>query len=134
MVLADGASGHDNAANKHEFKFDQPETGESRDEDELYDLSESRTVTTGKVKLVEFDYAKPNADLKVTVAIPKGKHGHKNYQRYDMNGRYTTVSDGEAYARVRAEAAAARAASMRAKETPGLSLVVRRSRSPTTRP
>lgn len=113
MVLADGVSGHDNASGKHEFKFNQPETGESRDEDEIYDLSQTHAVATGKVKLVEYDYTKPKADLKVTVAIPKGSHNHKNYQRYEMNGRYVTATEGEAYARVRAESAAAGAETFR---------------------
>lgn len=113
MVLADGVSGHDNATNKHEFKFNQPQTGEARDEDEIYDLSHTHAVATGKVKLVEYDYTKPKADLKVTVAIPKGSHSHKNYQRYEMNGRYFTAQEGEAYARVRAEGAAAGAETYR---------------------
>jgi type VI secretion system secreted protein VgrG len=103
MVLSDGIGAHDNATGKHEFKFDQPETGEERDEDEIYDLSQTRSVTTGKIKLVDYDYLKPNADLKVTVAIPKGSHSHKNYQKYDMDGHYVSVSEGEAYARLRSE-------------------------------
>jgi type VI secretion system secreted protein VgrG len=115
MVLADSISAHDNAAQKHEFKFDQPITGEARDEDELYDVSQARTVTTGKVKLVEYDYNKSRADLKVTVNLPTGNHAHKGYQRYDMNGRYADYEDGNRYARVRAECAAAAGKTYRAE-------------------
>jgi type VI secretion system secreted protein VgrG len=103
MVLSDGISAHDNAQDKHEFKFDQPITGELRDEDEIYDLSQSRSVTTGKVKLVDYDYLKPKADLKVTKAIAKGKHNYKNYQKFDMDGHYITFAEGEAYALLRTE-------------------------------
>lgn len=115
LVLADGIGAHDNALDKHEFRFDQPETGDARDEDEIYDLSQSRSVTTGKVKLVDYDYLKPNADLKVTVAIPKGNHSFKNYQRFDMDGHYVSASEGEAYARLRAEKDAQAAETYRAE-------------------
>ncbi len=103
LVFADSQSSHDPVPVKSAFKYDPRNAGASYDEDELYDWAEKRKVTSGKIKLVNYDFTKPNADLKTLAAVPKGNHGHKNYEHYQQDAQYTEVADGEAYARSRAE-------------------------------
>ncbi len=103
LVLADSVGSH-TATGGAQFK-PRAEKGR-RDPDTVFEWIPKKSVVPGKVSLFEYDMTKPNADLKVSVAIPKGDHAHKNYEMYSPGGKYKTAADGEAAARRIMEATA----------------------------
>lgn len=103
LVLADSVGSHTSTGGAA-FKARQ-EKGR-RDPDTVFEWIPKKTVVPGKVSLFEYDMTKPNADLKVSVAMPKGDHAHKNYEMYQPGGKYKTAADGEAAARRIMEATA----------------------------
>ncbi len=103
LVLADSVGSHTSTGGAL-FK-PRLEKGR-RDPDTVFEWIPKKSVVPGKVSLFEYDMTKPNADLKVSVAIPKGDHAHKNYEMYQPGGKYKTAADGEAAARRIMEATA----------------------------
>jgi type VI secretion system secreted protein VgrG len=63
----------------------------------------TQAVDPGTYVTTEYDFKKPNADLKLVQANPKG-HANASYEIYDFPGGYTELGDGEHYSKVRMEA------------------------------
>lgn len=103
LVLANSPGAHRDAEVKSEFEFDPRVNETERDDDAVWDWTSEQSVTSGEMKMVDYDMTKPNTSLVVTAAIAKGNHSHKNYQTYEMQGHYTDVADGVNYARIKME-------------------------------
>jgi type VI secretion system secreted protein VgrG len=103
MVLANSPGSHKDAEGKNEFQFDPRINAKAKDRDEVWDWATEQSVSSGKMKMIDYDMTKPNASLLVEAAIPKGNHSHKNYVTYEMQGHYTEAADGENYARIKME-------------------------------
>lgn len=119
LVLADGVQAHKTAEGKAEIPFFfREQKGYRRDQDHIFEWSGQTSVTSGKVTLEDYDFEKPKSDLKKVKAIPLGTHGHKKYEVYDYPGHYRVPGLGDARARVRMEAEAARHLRSRALGNP----------------
>ncbi len=103
LVLADSVGSHTSTGGAL-FK-PRTEIGR-RDPDTVFEWIPKKSVVPGKISLFEYDMTKPNADLKVSVAIPSGSHAHKNYEMYQPGAHYKNAADGEAAARRIMEATA----------------------------
>ncbi len=109
IVLADGISAH---SNKGSVPFTiTNQVGERRaDSNSVFEWADIGRVVTGKVSLFDYDMTLPSADLKVKAAMPSGKHGHKDIERYRTSGHYKVADKGEKQARKEAEGYAAESA------------------------
>jgi type VI secretion system secreted protein VgrG len=66
------------------------------DLDGIIDISRLEQAYTGQSMLQDYDFEKPNVNLKAS-------EPGSNEEAYDYPGKYTEVSDGERYARIRLE-------------------------------
>jgi type VI secretion system secreted protein VgrG len=67
------------------------------EEDSILTLERIEEAHTSKIALEDYDFEKPNVDLKVSLA------GNSSEEVYDYPGGYLDRSEGERYARVRLE-------------------------------
>jgi len=87
LILADGIGAHQPTPGGPTFSFKFRETaGYRRKEDHIFDWNAVEGQTPGKVTLDDFDFSRPNADLKQAKSIEKGTHSHKNHEIYDYPG------------------------------------------------
>lgn len=107
MVIVNDAGHHAPIRERSEIEFFFKEDSHRRRSDHIFDFRERESLRTGKVTLNDYNFETPTTDLKVSSAIPKGKHAHKSYERYDYPGRFGDTSRGEGLARTRMEAFAA---------------------------
>ena len=110
LVLADGLGSHRALEGAANIRFAFEEQGEGsfkRDEDHIYEWKSSERVNSGKVTLTDYDFKKPNTDLKSVTAIPKGVHSHKDIEVYDYPGIYDLANSGKTRTKIRAESLAA---------------------------
>jgi type VI secretion system secreted protein VgrG len=70
---------------------------EDSDEDSVHEMDWEERAFTGKVTLADYNFETPNNNLKTTAT------GANNFEYSDYPGEYLTVSDGERYAKLRAE-------------------------------
>ena len=103
MVLADGVGAHDPLPGGGKLPFRAFDRNKRFETPRVFEWSRRGRIVTGKISLVDYDMTKPNTDLKVSSSIKKGKHAHGKYERYEGDGTYTKVQDGEAAARIRME-------------------------------
>jgi len=109
LVLCDGVSGHIPAQGGADIEFHARDDRDRRREEHISEWAKEEILTRGKVTLNDFDFLTPSADLKVTSAIPKGKHSYKDYEVYDYQGHYRKDTGlGDKRARVQMEAQAIR--------------------------
>ncbi|VDC32775.1 type VI secretion system Vgr family protein [Pseudogemmobacter humi] len=112
MVLADEISGHDPLPGDP-LEYSEAAAKSGGSVNRVSDLRASALLTTGKVTLGDHNFEKSNPKLTAVRALPKGGHGHKDYEAYIYPGRYRESGLGEARARVVMEAEAARHATLR---------------------
>lgn len=112
LVLVDDLGQHGSISGDS-LDFHYREEGFRRATDHIFEWNEVSKVTTGIVKLIDYDFEKPTADQKRVSAITKGNHGHNEYEGHHYPTRSLDVDEGERFARVRMESHAAKAAIMR---------------------
>lgn len=106
LKIVDSAGAHTPVEGEASIKFIQREEGYRRTDDHIFEWRGGETVRSGKVTLRDYDFEAPTADRTSVKAIPKGKHSHKNYERYSYPGHYRQTAQGDIYARVKMEAEA----------------------------
>ena len=87
MVLADGIGAHAAVPGSPSinFKFRQSESYR-RNEDHIFEWNAVESQTPGKVTLDDWDFVRPNADLKQSKSIEKGSHTFKSHEAYQHVG------------------------------------------------
>lgn len=108
LVIADDTGAHKPVPGAARIAFEWREAEYRRKTDHIFEWQSSERVTSGKVSLTDYDFEAPKSDLKVTKAIPKGSHSHKDHELYDYPGPHRKTALGDKYARIRMEAEAAR--------------------------
>ena len=106
LVLVDSTASLKPMAETATLEFVEQEYMHAERAPHIYEWIQRERVNTGKISLVDYDFTKPSADLKVTTTIERGKHGHKSYEVYDTLGHYIEAGRGETLSRIRAEGAA----------------------------
>ncbi len=103
LVLANGASSHSDIAGHASVTVSKSGRHGARGEEYLYDWSGGRQFRSGKFELADYDYLKPNADMK---GDAQGSAGYtkSKLEIFDYPGKYKEKSDGEDYAKYRLEA------------------------------
>ena len=96
LVLADDNSFIDPCPVQAEAKMSMTTAGHS-EEDVIVSLQRQHSAHTTKVTITDYNYLKPSLDLQSTASV--GKHE----EVYDFPGRYQELSDGERYAKLKAE-------------------------------
>ncbi|MEM6488117.1 MAG: type VI secretion system tip protein TssI/VgrG [Pseudomonadota bacterium] len=107
LVLIDEIGKHRPLDNDSTAFYMPPDNATKHREDHIYQLTRRSSVQTGKVTLNDYDFEKPGSDKKQSVA-KQAKHSAADHELYDYPGHYVKDGDGERYARIRAEAFAAK--------------------------
>lgn len=109
MVLADSISAHKPTPKAAKIDFAFKEGGEyRRDNDHIFDWSETTVVTSGKVTMEDYDFDKPKKELKKVKAMPKGDHSRKSFEQYTYPGHNRTPGVEDMFVKVRMESEAVR--------------------------
>lgn len=101
LVLADDKSSHE-ATPLGTIKFIPPGGREYRDVQKLNEWHGKRQFYTNKVVLNEYNHLKASSSMKAEAAGSAG-FAHSDYEHYEYPGRYDERSDGETYAKIRAQ-------------------------------
>jgi type VI secretion system secreted protein VgrG len=109
LVLSDGIGSHDPVAGGGTLEFKARSRNTPREGGHVFEWFTRAAVVSGRLQLIDYNFEKPTADLTAKSVITKGSHPHNKYERYEIDGRYQEVSEGEEFARVRMEADAHRA-------------------------
>lgn len=119
LVIADGATGHDDVPEESELTFYAGDDARQRLRDHVSEWASAQTLTSSKVSLEDYDFLTPSTDLEVaekTVVSPK--HKYTKFELYDYPGHYRKETNlGKERARVRMEAEAIRHERFRGKST-----------------
>jgi type VI secretion system secreted protein VgrG len=102
LVLCDGSSCHSAIEGKSEIPFLQKSSMLSKSE-HIYDWERVVDMQPGKVELSNYDYNKPDTDLRVKLNSSR-THPHSNLEVYDYPGNHTVIADGNSHVRLRHEA------------------------------
>jgi type VI secretion system secreted protein VgrG len=105
VVLCDGATAHGKYADKYsDIKIAR--TPDDTEVGTVWDWSLAHDLHSGQYTHTDYDFEKPNADLKKSKSIA---HGHKDdaSELYDYPGKYVQAGDGKTYADMRMEEQAA---------------------------
>ena len=108
MVLMDSPGGHKNIPGKTKISYVPRSKATQSQKDHVYDWGARERALTGKVMLDDYNFETPKALMEVLSSMPKGTHGHKDYEHYDYPGAYRVTSEGDHYAKVRMESEAVR--------------------------
>jgi type VI secretion system secreted protein VgrG len=104
MVLCDSIAAHKPFPGYASVPYYPPDaTYSDNEKDHFNSWLITQAVDPGTYVTTEHDFKKPNADLKLIQAEPKG-HANASYEIYDFPGGYTELGDGEHYSKVRMEA------------------------------
>ena len=106
LVIADSVSAHNPIPKNAEIEFHFREEHYRRKNDHIFEWADGTWVTGGRVTIDDYDFTSPKKDLKAVKALPKGKHGHKDYKYYDYPGHIRTEGTGDTFARIKMEAEA----------------------------
>ncbi len=101
LVLSDSISAHETAPNCEKISFGKLEDA-SKPPGVFYEWSSTKRVQSGAVALTDYDFEKPEAELRVVKNDPQD-HEFAKAEFFDYPGRYTEVKDGDNRARVRIE-------------------------------
>jgi type VI secretion system secreted protein VgrG len=96
LVLADDKLAFKACPHKPNARY-TPSLGGRLDEDTVLTVEEEHKVTTGIASLADYDFEKPNTRLYATLS------GSEPAEYYDYPGKYSTLDDGDRYARLRLE-------------------------------
>jgi type VI secretion system secreted protein VgrG len=100
LVLADDYSSHEPLADNSKLLFYPPDQVVTHKEGCVSDWSLSKQFQPCIYALNDYDFTRPNADLKTSSAIAPG-HEDDNHEIYDYPGEYCESGDGDQYARTR---------------------------------
>ncbi|MEM6825686.1 MAG: type VI secretion system tip protein TssI/VgrG, partial [Pseudomonadota bacterium] len=106
LVLADNTGAHSSIEGDEKIPFRPRDNDERFQIEHFYRWSGGLGAPSGLVTLGEYNFERPNADMKVASAMPKGKHAYKNYEVYSYPGKYWETSEGERYAKFKMQAEA----------------------------
>ncbi len=116
LVLCDSISAHDKVPGHSSIKYFPRHGGQEetvRREDLIDEWVENERITTGAVRLTEFDFFNPPENWEVVEKMEKGDHQYNDYERYDYPGHHRLEADsgnrndlGTKRAQVRVEAEA----------------------------
>jgi type VI secretion system secreted protein VgrG len=102
LVLADAYSAHEPAQGYETIEYRPPSEQGQRYEDCITDWQLTRNIQPGKVVVTDYDFTKPRAPLQTqsvqSRALPKS-----NFEMFDYPGKYSALTEGDHYARVRLE-------------------------------
>jgi type VI secretion system secreted protein VgrG len=107
LNIVDGAGGHQPIPGDSSVEFKAREQNFRRSEDHVFEWRGGEAVKSGKVVLRDYNFETPRADKTTVKAIPKGSHGHKNYELFQYPGHYRENALGDIYSRIKMEAEAA---------------------------
>jgi type VI secretion system secreted protein VgrG len=100
LVLADSASSHQPTPKFEKVRFHTSHTHLHVREQTLVAWSSERRFRTGKVELRDYNFTKPNEDLKGQAQTSEKYEKAMQFEHYDYPGKHATKSDGEKYANV----------------------------------
>ena len=109
MVLADSISGHQPMAGTSSkggvgtIRYIDVTSGEYIREQALYQWSAERRHRSGKVKLRDYNFKEPSADMKGQAEASEN-YAHSKMELYDYPGKFDKPKDGRTYADTRLEA------------------------------
>lgn len=104
MVLANAMSSHKPAPKRETIRFiPVAAAGHIRDQS-LYNWSSDRRFRTGKIKLRDYNFRQPNADMTSNVTGKEKYEKAQEFEFYDYPGEYDKKGDGDKYAKIRLEA------------------------------
>ncbi len=102
LVLCDGSSCHSPIEGKSEVPFLQKSSMLSKSE-HIYEWERVVDMQPGKVELSNYDYNKPDTDLRVKLSGSR-THPHADLEVYDYPGSHKVIADGNSEVRLRNEA------------------------------
>jgi type VI secretion system secreted protein VgrG len=104
LVLSDSIAAHKPFAGYASIPYYPPDaTYSDNEKDHFFQWNIAQSVDPGVFVTTEYDFKKPNADLGLIQANPRG-HDNNSYEIYDFPGGYTELADGEHYSKVRMQA------------------------------
>ena len=101
-VFADSPAAHQPFPKYEKLTFTALTTFHERDQEHVYDWVAESRHHSGKHEYTDYDFTRPNADLKTPESNP-GKFAHSDLEIYDYPGEYYKRSDGEQWSRIRLE-------------------------------
>ncbi|MEO1398415.1 MAG: type VI secretion system tip protein TssI/VgrG [Pseudomonadota bacterium] len=101
LVLSDDTSEFEDISGNTR-KYIPVGQGHAAEEEHIWQWSAGRKVTTGKVKLVDYNHATPNSNMTATANASLG-HSEGNYEAYRYPGGHLTASEGTKIATLRSE-------------------------------
>ena len=101
LVLADSMSAHQRVPGFETIGY-AVVGDDKRKPGKIFDWASTKRVRTGKVALLDYDFDKPRADLRVGSSDPK-QHAHAASEYFDYPGHYRELAVGQDRARVRIE-------------------------------
>jgi type VI secretion system secreted protein VgrG len=103
LVLADDTSGHDTLPGFATLPYQAPDRIALPEDEGVDRWYATERLRPGRYVVSDYDFRKPKADLQHVRANPiHADHGA--YEKYDWQGGYINVGDGDHYAQVRLEA------------------------------
>ena len=92
LVLADGPAGHKATPGHAEYEFFYPDQPHRETDFVSYWVAEE-SVRTGKVTLKDYNFIRPDKDLKKLIEDKKGNHKYGTYEHYDYPGGFRSKED-----------------------------------------
>jgi type VI secretion system secreted protein VgrG len=101
-VFADSPAAHQPFPKYEKLTFTPLTSMHEHDQEHVYDWVAEGRHHSGKHQYTDYDFTKPNTDLKTPESNP-GKFAHSDFEIFDYPGEYDKRSDGEQWSRVRME-------------------------------
>ena len=102
VVFADSPAAHQPFPKYEKLTFSALTSIHEHDQEHVYDWVAEGRHHSGKYQQTDYDFTKPNVDLKTPESNP-GKFSHSDLEIFDYPGEYDKRSDGEQWSRVRME-------------------------------
>ena len=102
VVFADSPAAHNPFPKYEKLTFSALTSIHEHDQEHVYDWVAEGRHHSGKYQQTDYDFTKPNVDLKTPESNP-GKFSHSDLEIFDYPGEYDKRSDGEQWSRVRME-------------------------------
>jgi type VI secretion system secreted protein VgrG len=102
LVLADSYSSHGAVAGYEQIPYHAGDLVAVREQDYIDDWSHVAAVRPGAFVHDDFDFTKPNAELRTNAAIDRA-HAYSQFEVFDFPGEFVETGEGDRYASVRME-------------------------------